>query len=262
MRRPIVFVGHSMGGLLVKQALVLANNRPDCEDIRFSTAGVLFLGTPHEGATIAGYAIFLAMVKGNDPSLVEQLAPKSEQLYDLAQDFAAGYKHLSITCFYEKLDNTYLEGYLRVPIVDQRSATQFGREMIYLISDHSGLNKYSGFDDPKFKLVCDVIVRMATARKQSSRGWNESQRLLTGRRQMIQGPDSPPLNDVMRTEQDLIIQQRFKDSLFFPEIYSRRDEIHTAHEGTCQWVFKPGDHDGKSGRKQWPSLADWLERGT
>lgn len=248
-----------MGGLVIKQALVHANNRPDCEDIRFSTAGVIFLGTPHEGVTIAEYARFLAVVKGNDPSLLEQLAPKSEQLCDLAHDFAAGYKHLSITCFYEKLDNTYLEGYIRVPIVDQRSAIQFGREMIFLVSDHSGLNKFSGFDDPNFKLVCNVIVRMATARKQ---GRIESQHLLTGQRQMIQEHDSPRLNDDLRTEQGLILQQRFKDSLFFPEIYSRRDEIHMAHEGTCQWVFKAGDCDKNSGREHWPSLANWLQHGT
>ncbi len=106
-----------MGGLVIKQALVLAKSRDDYEDIRISTAGVIFLGTPHEGVTIAEYAGYLAVVKRNDPSLLEQLVPKSEQLYHLAHDFAASYKYLSVTCFYEKLDNTYLEGYIRVPLL-------------------------------------------------------------------------------------------------------------------------------------------------
>ena len=254
-----MFVGHSMGGLVIKQALVLAKTRDDYEDIRVSTAGVIFLGTPHEGVTIAEYAGYLAVVKGNDPFLLKQLVPKSEQLYDLAHDFAASYKYLSITCFYEKLDNTYLQGYVRVPIVDQRSAVQFGKEMMFLISDHSGLNKYSGVDDPNFKLVCDVIVRMATARTQSQ---TECLQLLTDRSQLIPGYDDPQLKGRLPTEQVFVLQQRFKDSLFFPEIFSRRDEIHVAHEGTCQWVFKTGDRDEKSGREQWPSLADWLEHGT
>ena len=149
-----------MGGLVIQQALVLANNRPDYEDIKISTAGVVFLGTPHAGIDIAGYAKFLAVVKGNDPTLLKQLEPNKQELYNLSHDFAAGYKHLSITCFYEKLNQAYVGGHLQVPVVDQRSAVQVGREMIYLLADHSGLNKFSGVDDPNFKLVREVIAGM------------------------------------------------------------------------------------------------------
>lgn len=149
-----------MGGLVIQQALVLANNRPDYEDIRISTAGVIFLGTPHTGTDIAGYAKFLAVVKWNDPTLLKQLEPNNQELYELSHDFAAGYKHLSITCFYEKMDQSYVGGYLQVPVVDQRSAVQVGREMIYLLASHSGLNKFSGVDDPNFKLVRDAITGM------------------------------------------------------------------------------------------------------
>ena len=33
--------------------------------------------------------------------------------------------------------------------------------MMYLLTDHSGLNKFSGHDDPNFKSVCAVIEGMA-----------------------------------------------------------------------------------------------------
>ena len=33
--------------------------------------------------------------------------------------------------------------------------------MMYLLTDHSGLNKFWGHDDPNFKLVCAVIEKMA-----------------------------------------------------------------------------------------------------
>lgn len=157
-----------MGGLVIKQALVHASNRPDCEDIRISTAGVVFLGTPHEGTEVAGWGEYLAMIRGNDRNLMRQLEPKATELYDLSHDFACGYKHLGIVCFYEKLDNAYFGGKLRVPIVDQRSAVQVGEGMMYLVADNSGLNKFSGDEDPNFKLVLNVIVGMvdkATARK-------------------------------------------------------------------------------------------------
>ena len=157
-----------MGGLVIEQALVLANSRPTYRNTKTSTVGVITLGTPHEGTPIAGYTKFLAMVKRNDPGLVKQLAPKEKELYNLSHDFAAEYKHLSITCFYEKLDNAYIGGQLKVPVVDQNSAVQVGREMMYLSANHSGLNKFSGVEDPNFKLVRDVIAAMVD--KASERG--------------------------------------------------------------------------------------------
>ena len=154
-----------MGGLVVKQALVLASNRSDYEDIRSSTTGVVFLGTPHEGTTIAQWASFIAMVKGNDSKLLEQLQPKAEMLYDLSHDFASGYQHLKPVSFYGKLGNTYAGGTLDLTIVDQRSAVQVGKAMVYLTTDHSGLNKFSGFDDSNFKLVRDAVVGLVQGSK-------------------------------------------------------------------------------------------------
>ena len=164
-----------MGGLVVKQALVLASNRSDCEDIRSSTTGVVFLGTPHEGTTIAQWASFLAIIKGNDSKLLEQLQPKTEMLYDLSHDFASGYQHLKPVSFYEKLGHTYAGGTLDLTIVDQRSAVQVGKVMVYLMTDHSGLNKFFGFDDPNFKLVRDAVVGMVkdSRREGTNQDWNE-----------------------------------------------------------------------------------------
>ena len=52
-----------------------------------------------------------------------------------------------------------------------------GKDMMYLLTDHSGLNKFSGHDDPNFKLVCPVIVGMAKNAsetvKQNSEGRRE-----------------------------------------------------------------------------------------
>ena len=32
--------------------------------------------------------------------------------------------------------------------------------MMYLLTDHAGLNKFYGHDDPNFKSVCTVIEKM------------------------------------------------------------------------------------------------------
>jgi hypothetical protein len=45
-------------------------------------------------------------------------------------------------------------------MVNQQSATQLGKRMIPLNTDHSGLNKFSGEDDKSFRLVLPEIRRM------------------------------------------------------------------------------------------------------
>jgi triacylglycerol esterase/lipase EstA (alpha/beta hydrolase family) len=49
MSRPILFLGHSMGGLLIKQALISAHNNPDYTPIKDATTGLAFFATPHHG---------------------------------------------------------------------------------------------------------------------------------------------------------------------------------------------------------------------
>jgi len=54
-QRPTVFVGHSMGGLIIKKMLVNAQNSDDEERKKFAenTKGVVFYSTPHKGSEIA-----------------------------------------------------------------------------------------------------------------------------------------------------------------------------------------------------------------
>jgi len=53
--RPVIFVGHSMGGLIIKKMLVSAQTSGDSELQRFyeNTKGVVFYSTPHRGTHIA-----------------------------------------------------------------------------------------------------------------------------------------------------------------------------------------------------------------
>ncbi|KAE8153121.1 lipa and NB-ARC domain protein [Aspergillus avenaceus] len=46
----IIFIGHSLGGLVIKQALLNAQEDPKYTSIRTGTYGLVFFGTPHHGA--------------------------------------------------------------------------------------------------------------------------------------------------------------------------------------------------------------------
>ncbi len=74
-RRPLLLLGHSLGGLLIKQALVNAYSNEKYQDIKLATQGVVFFATPHNGGrgsvvsirqTAAKIAISLGIKKGDN----------------------------------------------------------------------------------------------------------------------------------------------------------------------------------------------------
>ncbi|MFN9055660.1 MAG: hypothetical protein ACK5W5_01615, partial [Cyanobacteriota bacterium] len=57
--RPVVFIAHSLGGLLVKSVLRLAAESPDAPERRRvveQTRAVMFVATPHQGSSLATLA--------------------------------------------------------------------------------------------------------------------------------------------------------------------------------------------------------------
>jgi hypothetical protein len=101
--RPIIFVAHSLGGLVVKQvsahapisqalhehcltrflqALIIAKSNAQYENISKSTYGLVFFGVPHQGGNGAGIGVIaknlVASITGNaHNSLVESLKENS-----------------------------------------------------------------------------------------------------------------------------------------------------------------------------------------
>jgi pimeloyl-ACP methyl ester carboxylesterase len=64
VKNPIIWVAHSLGGVLVKRALLYSNDirAVDHEDYRsvyVSTYGIIFLGTPHTGSGLAAWGRIL-----------------------------------------------------------------------------------------------------------------------------------------------------------------------------------------------------------
>ena len=80
-----------------------------------STAGVIFLGTPHQGSDAAVYGVWLAHAAGKDTKLLESLSRSSSELHDIAKDFEATYGNADVVCFYEEKDASY--GPLRVQVL-------------------------------------------------------------------------------------------------------------------------------------------------
>ncbi|KAK5989699.1 hypothetical protein PT974_07955 [Cladobotryum mycophilum] len=138
---PIIFIGHSFGGIIIKETLVQcqADPSPAAQSILEDTCGIIFLGTPHHGASLSTLAMMAANLTrflGSNDSLVLPLRYHNSQLWKLERNFKL--------CQEEQ-------------VVDQISATGNADKEILIDTDHSGLNKCSSRDDQLYKCLKNTI---------------------------------------------------------------------------------------------------------
>lgn len=95
--RPIIFVAHSLGGIIVKDAIVESRKyvqQPRMQEVANSCRAIFFFGTPHSGADAAEWGIVLSNIVGTIPlgpstykEILRGLSPDSEKLDNLTRDF-------------------------------------------------------------------------------------------------------------------------------------------------------------------------------
>ncbi|KAE9372043.1 hypothetical protein N431DRAFT_482911 [Stipitochalara longipes BDJ] len=124
-KRPLIFIGHSLGGLVIKQALVIAEQEMPYKKIYNSTLGIIFFGTPHQGSSLANYATAITrtlLVLANKPNaeLLESLRKGSPALKKLGDDWKTHHERrpYDVVSFYETRTMKGLRGL----IVEKSSA--------------------------------------------------------------------------------------------------------------------------------------------
>lgn len=110
-RRPIVFICHNLGGIVVKKALILAHERLsdlDYKDILDNTRAIVFLGVPHNGIDGVRWANFaINILKGAGlgrfkyTALAADLRKNSNMLINISKQFVHRGKDLEMYTFYE-----------------------------------------------------------------------------------------------------------------------------------------------------------------
>jgi hypothetical protein len=143
--RPIVFIGHSMGGLLIKEMLRHSLTiTPRFKHIAESTKAVIFFATPHTGASLSDIATFFSFLVR--PSVaVSELASQQPRLRELNLWFRNNYAALGLkTCIFYETQET-----LGVRVVNETSADP-GIPLISPIpidADHITITKPESYDD-------------------------------------------------------------------------------------------------------------------
>ncbi|KAL0633451.1 hypothetical protein Q9L58_007664 [Maublancomyces gigas] len=165
--RPIILIGHSLGGLVIKEALMEADKT--YHDIFRSCYGILFFGVPNRGLEITQLA---SMVKGQPNShLVRDLCGRSQFLDLLHRSFCHHFRleDSKIISVYETKDTETVQTILEtgewarggkpVRMVTRQSAIHStdGRN-IPLDADHSTLVKFRSRTDLNYQTIRNEIL--------------------------------------------------------------------------------------------------------
>ncbi|XP_063435769.1 protein SERAC1-like [Mytilus trossulus] len=100
--------GHSMGGLLIKQILSIADDTPGLDNILNITVGVLFYSTPHRGSSLAHLSNQASLIVA--PTVeVKEMGRDSPMLRRLHKDFQQLVMEHGIPCLsFGELEKTQI----------------------------------------------------------------------------------------------------------------------------------------------------------
>ncbi|KIN05296.1 hypothetical protein OIDMADRAFT_25865 [Oidiodendron maius Zn] len=232
--RPVLFISHSLGGIVVKETLRRSSGchigQTHLRSVFDSTIGIIFFGTPHGGADPRGFlqhiaemVIKAAGVRFNE-QIVNALLPSAERLRELRDEFSpmAHQQDWIIHSFQEELGVMGLNG--RKVVEDTSSYLNFPsiETTEHIGQNHMDMCRFAGLDDVEYKKVVAALHRMTRmVSRQSRRG------------------ETPLLNEEQR--------RTLVDSLRFDQIDARQMTIKRAYAKTCEWILKKSEY------------LDWLD---
>lgn len=185
--RPLIFIAHCFGGLVVLRAIVDAN-RSDSKwpGIFKSTTGMAFFGTPFRGAGGLNQSEMLQAAQSQyeegqvQGAVLNILAPGNESLMDLMTFFFETRQEKNkahVACFFEQKSSNVgaiLRGSrIQKFVVDESSGCldqSESTEKYSLSRDHFNMNKFGKPEEEDFQTVCEVIEKMVEESPQLIKG--------------------------------------------------------------------------------------------
>ena len=191
--RPIIFIGHSLGGLVIEKAVI----RAKVEGAPFlkvfnAMAGCVFLGCPFTGspsqmkAALASNVLALANM-GKFTPFLKLLEEDNQQLVAMRDEFLNIVEQTKmLTCNFYELQETNMNKFSTASawlswtavsqlIAPEATATFPGKTNLALNTDHSGLNKFDSPNNGHWITVKNRIKEMA----------NEAQKAIKARQNAL-----------------------------------------------------------------------------
>ncbi|XPS79550.1 hypothetical protein M3J09_011531 [Ascochyta lentis] len=176
-KRPLVLIGHSFGGILIKKALTLAaeqSHNARLHSVASSTGAIFFFGTPHKGSNFALLGTLSSHFSywlGSRSDLLEFLTPSSTELSDLHMTFLTHYK-LAFICNFFETKPMEIFGIPLSLVVTKDSAVIDGHLSVALTANHKSLQRFKSAEDPNYGVFksyleegLEFIFKMAERRR-------------------------------------------------------------------------------------------------
>ncbi|TGO36360.1 hypothetical protein BHYA_0127g00150 [Botrytis hyacinthi] len=217
-KRRIIFICHSMGGIVLKKALIKAVDNNLYKNTFDSTSAILFLATPHMGSdetkiplSVANFANgFLSVpmrLSGRvRDDLIMPLARGSHILRDVQQTFKEKklYEGISIASFQEQVICAGLKGL----IVDKESALLHipAERAVPIDRHHRNICRFSGPESKSYQRILGILKEYAD---EANSGVPEE----------------------LTSEDKAVLS-----SIYYSEMGQRRRNANNAYQGTCSWI--------------------------
>lgn len=159
-KRPVVFITHSMGGLLVKQVLrnALDFGNEQQRKLPQNTVGIIFLSTPHFGSDLASWVEYFRLIYRSSAS-VNELRAHNVHLNNLNLQFReyVQQRNVAVRVYYE----TYPT---RGVLVVNATSADPGLPKVVPVpmdGDHNSICIITNREEMLYEEVCDFIDELS-----------------------------------------------------------------------------------------------------
>ncbi|KAK4234896.1 Inversin, partial [Achaetomium macrosporum] len=261
-RRPIVFIAHSLGGIVVKEALRRARacqpSKPHLYSILEATSSIIFFGTPHGGADPRNFIHHILAASAQalgvqvNQQIVDTLMPNSERLTELREEFPAicQERNWLVYSFQEEYGVGALLG---TKVVEDRSSclnTPTLETRQFISSNHMDMCRFPGLQDPEYVKVAAAMGRiMGTieARSQDTPRATDSEHI-NRELSVVEDEHLPPAQEaryqgwkaaesITQETKSALIEQ-----LYFTKIDERLTSLTAAQGRTCRWFLSKPEY--------------------
>lgn len=165
----IILIGHSMGGLVIKKAYMLARQDRLHQSLADRIQVIFFLGTPHRGSDSARLLKNVLQIASSAPAYVTELVRGSGSLQAINDEFRQFSGDVELWSFYET-QKLSAKGFSAL-IVDPESATLGYRDerQIPMNADHRSICKFQSPQDQNYIIIRNSLVSCISRLLQSSR---------------------------------------------------------------------------------------------
>ncbi|KAF8522729.1 hypothetical protein BU17DRAFT_44365, partial [Hysterangium stoloniferum] len=168
--RPLIFIAHSFGGIMLKNALIHAHTThnkhlPTHKAVEVSSYGIIYLGTPHQGVDLTSWTKSLFRSLSNTIQtgdlITKHLGLHSETLQQqIAQYNAISSRYHTIFCY--ETYGTVSDGSLmdHVPTFSAVVQGAINTQALAIHKTHMGLAQFTSHDDNEYDILMQCLLQM------------------------------------------------------------------------------------------------------